>query len=203
MTKSNDKERKVIVLIFIIFAILSLLILFMLIKNGFFSSNFYFNHIPITYSIEPGAGSNARVCSDAQIERIDEAFRTIQNEASEAIIFLKVLPGKEDISLYCAGIENGNLTYSAGSEFKIATFAVTEGESQFSHRGNIIQHGTITFYEHRNCGTFPDVEIHEILHILGFVHANDQKSIMYPLSLVCDRDSIDKGILEEIKNTYN
>lgn len=203
MVKSNNRERNIILLIFIIFIILSLLILFMLIKNGFFSSKFYFNHLPITYSIEPGVGSNARVCSDAQIERIDEAFRIIQNETRGNVIFLKVVPGKEDISLYCAGIENGNLTYSFGSEFKIATFAVTEGESQFSHRGNIIKHGTITFYEHRNCGTFPDVEIHEILHILGFVHVDDQKSIMYPLSLVCDRDSIDKQILDEIIEIYN
>jgi hypothetical protein len=175
----------------------------MLIKNGFFNSQLHFNHMPITYSFQPGVGSNARTCSDAQIERIDDAFRIIQNETGGAVIFLKVVPGKEDISFYCAGIENGNLTYFSGSVFKISTFVVTEAESQFSHKGNIIKNGAITFYAHRNCGTFPDVEIHEILHILGFAHVDNQTSIMYPLSLVCDRDSIDSKIVEEIIDTYN
>lgn len=203
MVKSDNLERNIIFSIFIIFAILCLLILFMLIKNGFFSSQLYFNHMPITYSFKPGSGPNARVCSDVQIERIDEAFRIVQNETSDAVIFLKVVPGKEDISIYCAGIENGNLTYSSGSVFKVSNFLVTEAESQFSHKGNIIKKGAITFYVHKNCGTFPDVEIHEILHILGFAHVDEQTSIMYPLSLICDRDSIDSEILERIIDTYS
>lgn len=202
MIKSNNGETKIILLIFSVFAILSLLILFMLIRNGYFSSQFYFNHMPITYSFEQGIDSNSRVCSEAQNERIDEAFRIIQNATSDAVIFLKVIPSNEDISIYCAGIDNGNLTYFSNSVFKVSTFMVTEAQSQFSHRGNIIKKAAITFYLHKNCGTFPDVEIHEILHVLGFGHKDDKKSIMYPLSLVCDRDSIDAEILKEIIDIY-
>ncbi len=204
MAKSNDKEAKIILLIFIIFSILALLIVFMLIKNGLlFHTKIRFDHEPITYSIEPNLEADAKVCSDAQVERIDQAFETIQSETQRNVIFLKVLPGKEDISLYCSDIENGNLTYFSNSTFKVATFTVTEAQSQFSHKGNIIKKGIITFYPHRNCGTWPDVEIHEILHALGFVHTDDKTSIMYPISLICDRDKIDEWIIKDLIETYS
>jgi len=204
MKKSNNKERKKIILIFIIFGILALLIVFMLIKEGLlFNTQLRFGHKPITYSIEQGIGSNARVCSDAQVGRIDQAFEILTNETQGDLKFIKVNPGKGDILFYCAEIANGNLTYLSNSTFKVVQFAVTEGESQYSKKGNIIQKGVTTFYDHRNCGTFPDVEIHEILHIFGFTHSTNESSIMYPFSLVCDRDSIDPNIIKSLMNTYH
>jgi len=57
--------------------------------------------------------------------------------------------------------------------------------------------------------SFPDVELHEILHLFGFEHVDDPTSIMYHeldstgLSYYIDEYKIDDWIVERLKNSSN
>jgi hypothetical protein len=49
--------------------------------------------------------------------------------------------------------------------------------------------------------TYPNVELHELLHVLGFDHSENKKSIMYPLIESCDQ-ILDQSIINQLKLLY-
>ncbi|MAG07230.1 hypothetical protein CMI46_00235 [Candidatus Pacearchaeota archaeon] len=63
----------------------------------------------------------------------------------------------------------------------------------------IINNGTILLYRENKCSK-PIVAIHEILHVLGFKHSSNQKSIMHEVSN-CNQQ-LTKEIIETIDNLY-
>jgi hypothetical protein len=64
---------------------------------------------------------------------------------------------------------------------------------------SLIKKGKVSIFRSEKCEQ-PNVDIHELLHALGFNHINDKRSIMYPISS-CDQ-RIDAAIIEEINRLY-
>jgi hypothetical protein len=89
-------------------------------------------------------------------------------------------------------------------------YLYTPGESKTINNGQIIESARIDFYnvistlEYKRsggCVNYPDLEIHEILHTMGFSHNSSKESIMNPKYVPCNK--IDEYIIEDLINTYS
>ena len=58
----------------------------------------------------------------------------------------------------------------------------------------------ITKVKSKDC-SYPNVELHELLHVLGFDHSENKKSIMYQLIESCDQ-ILDQSIINQLKLLY-
>lgn len=152
----------------------------------------HFEKIPITYSFaEPNTRDNNIKCPDYQIERIKQAFSIIEDETGGIVSFQEV-ENNGDITVFCNGAKADTLSL------------MRTGDSSYNSYGNVITSGELNFYTHYNCGTYPDTEIHEILHALGFNHEeNNKDSIMYPIASKCDLGKIDEDIITKLKEIYS
>jgi len=208
----NRKEWKGVIIFFVIF--LTIIIFIFANNNSEYSSNNYENneeeiadefsnvqelhwtHMPITYSFsEPNSTIGPRdtknyECPPYQIQRLKDAFNILQNETENKISFEESYNEEGDISIYCYKLKAEGGYY-------------IEGEGGYNYEGDQILNAEINFYEHLNCGNWPDVEIHEILHIFGFNHIENKSSIMTPVASRCDRGYIDEGIIQDLINTYS
>ena len=63
----------------------------------------------------------------------------------------------------------------------------------------VILQGKVALYRPETCET-PQVAIHEILHVLGFEHNNNTKSIMYYITS-CDQE-LDQHLIDELERLY-
>ena len=150
----------------------------------------HWEHMPITYSFTKENVRNSNVkCQDYQIERIRKAFQIIENDTGRAVSF-KEVESKGDILVYCNAAK-------ADSQL-----LMRQGDGYYEYHGDVIDYGELNFYIHKNCGIWPDVEIHEILHVFGFNHTDSKKSIMYPTASVCDLGKIDQDIINDLINRY-
>lgn len=64
----------------------------------------------------------------------------------------------------------------------------------------LIKRGKVLLYQKSDC-TYPVVEIHELLHVLGFAHVNNKTNIMFPYA-VCTA-KMDPQISEIIQKLYS
>ena len=157
-------------------------------------SNFYWNHMPITYKIE-----NEKACGKIQLSRIKWAFQKIEEETLRSVSF-KEADNKEDITISC-------YAYAPSPQIGYITFANTEVTEVANDK---ISKAKIKFYNASNskrsggCVDYPDVEIHEILHAFGYSHQDNPDSIMYKKTRNCRMDlfKIDNWIISELKNIY-
>lgn len=70
-----------------------------------------------------------------------------------------------------------------------------------STKFNIITKGKVLlFYKTEDCPSY-SVEFHELLHVLGFEHSSNEKSIMYNISS-CEQE-ITSDIIDELKRLYS
>ena len=116
----------------------------------------------------------------------------IQNETRGTVNFREIngsLSGA-DITVYC------------NKARALDVFFMKVGDGSYNASGSIIYSGELNFYTHRNCGTWPDLEIHEILHTFGFQHRDDRNSIMYPQQVRCDLGEIDEDIVDKLVEIY-
>ena len=153
-------------------------------------------HMPLTYSF---AESNRNIgprdtfnykCPDYQIQRLKDAFNMLQNETNSKILFEEVYDEEGEIIVYCYKLKADEGYY-------------VEGEGGYISQDNLILNAELDFYDHLNCGTWPDVEIHEILHLFGYGHIENKSSIMTPIASRCDRGYIDEEIIQDLINTYS
>lgn len=145
-------------------------------------------HMPITYYFSTVDTDGSRDCPDFQKERIRKAFNIIKEETDGAVQFQEEdIYG--DIFIMCFS------TKGSGGY-------MTEAEAEYINEGNVIVEGNLYFYTHMNCGTWPDVEIHEILHLFGYEHIDDEWSIMTPIAKRCDLGKIDEDIVQDLIETY-
>jgi hypothetical protein len=66
---------------------------------------------------------------------------------------------------------------------------------------SVIEEGVIFLFYEKSLCDFPIVEIHELLHVFGFQHTTDKKSIMYPVAS-CEQD-LSVEIINEMKRLYS
>jgi len=150
----------------------------------------HWNHMPITYSFDKFGST--RDCRDYEIDRIKDAFNIIENSTDGIVNFVEEEVGG-DISISC---RESDETPTDGRY-------QTSADALPTIEGNIITLGTLRFFVHRNCGTWPDLEIHEILHLFAFGHVEDEWSIMDPIASRCDLGKIDDNIISCLKYTYS
>ena len=139
-----------------------------------FIQNMRFNHNDLSYSFNNS-------CSQEQKQRIEQAFSII-NKKTVSISFYETSKNP-DINIICSEdlIEKQENIFLAGEG----------GPTQFINNTiyPLISKGMILLYKQKDnsekCDE-PLVEIHELLHVLGFEHLNDSSSVMYPY-LACNQ----------------
>ncbi|MDO8517063.1 MAG: matrixin family metalloprotease [Nanoarchaeota archaeon] len=170
-----------------------------------FSSNeLHWNHMPLTYSVSD--------CSAYQFRRIAKAFNQIENETSGIISFNSITNLTEiDGAEYYNQIDSSSnikvMCTNETSTQKIEDGYFISGYSSAYSQNKIITSANIVFYKitsktySSGCVIYPDIEIHEILHSLGFSHSENRTSIMYSEYAGCNL-RIDRDIIEKLKEIY-
>lgn len=155
-----------------------------------FYSNMRFNHRTISYDIEDE-------CSGEQVVRMIRAFDEIEKWVS-ALRFQEVEFGG-DVEVICSeekvNVGSGKKYFIAGEGG--AKEIIESGESY------VIVEGIIYLFDNKKsikCD-YPNVEVHEILHVLGFDHSDDKRSIMYPFLTSCSQ-KLDEGLIDELNRIY-
>jgi hypothetical protein len=156
----------------------------------------YWDHMPLTYAFRD-TGEFVSTCQDHIKERIKGAFDIIKNETNESVYFIEVNYTEEDYDIV---IKCSNKVQTDGRAAEGISTAGEGGPTKL--KGNLILKGELNIYPYRNCGTFPDVELHEIMHVLGFGHNDSSRlNLMYPYNLKCD-GQFDESLSTELIRIY-
>lgn len=145
-------------------------------------------HMPLTYVFLNSNEDDFGDCQEHQVERIRDAFDIVEI-STNGILSFKEEEVYGDIFISCHGA-TGKGVY------------MTEGTAEYEAMGDVITKATLKFFTHRNCGTWPDVEIHEVLHLFGYEHVDDEWSIMSPVAVRCDLGEIDNEIVQDLIEIY-
>jgi predicted Zn-dependent protease len=154
-----------------------------------FHPNMKFNHNALSYQIDIS-------CSKEKREKVLESMDYIMERIS--VISFHSVTSDPDIEVSC-------------SQDKIETdkdyFVAGEGgarEIVQTGRYNVITNGTILLHDNekgRKCD-WPNVEVHELMHVFGFDHSQDKNSIMYPFLDSCDQ-VLDQAIIDDLTYLYS
>lgn len=150
--------------------------------------NMKFNHNLITYYIDES-------CNQEKEKRVEEAMSILEREVG-LIKFIKTKNNNSDIEIICnkVDIPLKNKNYFIQGEGGPISIINT---SLFF----VIEKGVIfLFYDKPPCEE-PLVELHELLHVFGFEHSQNKKSIMYPV-LNCDQQ-LTPDIINKMEELYN
>jgi len=150
-----------------------------------FAENLRFNHNNISYFIEDE-------CVEIRRNIMIEAF-SIFSEKMNLISFYE-MKTDADIQIGCSNdyIELGERLFVAGEGGP----SLIINTSMFK----TIEKGKISLYNDPQCD-YPVVELHELLHVFGFDHSENPKSIMYNVSNCEQR--ITPDIIELINKLYS
>ena len=160
-----------------------------------FHSNMKFNHNNLSYSIDLN-------CPDFKRQRMIGAFNYLSEEIS--YISFQETFDNPDIYVTCSEIEKLTPESDSPKDFFIAGEGGAKEIIQ-SGKYNIITNGTISLYKSPHGAIecdFPNIEIHELIHVFGFDHSKNKNSLMNPLLDSCDQ-LLDPIILEELKRLYS
>ena len=156
-----------------------------------FYPNMKFNHKQITYRID-------RNCEEKKKEKMELAFKELSTQVPE-LSFISLVKDP-DIEITCEEKNQINIDKKH--------FVAGEGGAKEiiqTGRYNIINEGIILLYENtkvrsKDC-EYPNVEMHELLHVFGFDHSEDKKSIMYPFIETCSQ-VLDQSIIDQLNTIY-
>jgi len=165
-----------------------------------FHPNMKFNHNNISYQINSDCSLNKK-------QRMVEAFN-ILSENVGLISFHEVSNYYElvDIEISCSESEKPSDNQDTNQEKDF--FIAGEGGAReiiLSGKYNIIMNGTVLLFkspENSIKCEYPNVELHELIHVFGFDHSEDKNSIMNPYLNSCDQ-KLDVSIIDELKRLYS
>ncbi len=146
-----------------------------------FYPNMRFSRPPVTYGFDPE-------CSPKRRENIQQAISLLERKTH-----LRFAPAEADPDIFIECSER----YAKDEGIFIAGHGgptVIINSSLYS----VILKGKIKLFS-ESCGY--NVELHELLHVLGFDHSPEPKSIMYNVSS-CDQ-KLTEDILEELNRLYS
>lgn len=156
-----------------------------------FYPNMKFNHNEISYNLE-------EACDEIKKARMREAFRILHGEV-ESISFYET--SKEpDIRVICTQTAEG----ATGKNFFIAGEGGAEQIIQTA-KYNVITKGIVLLYESPHNAiecNWPNVELHELMHVFGFQHSQDENSLMYPYLKSCNQ-RLDESIINDLNEIYS
>jgi len=131
-------------------------------------------------------------CNDFKKNRMERAFDILKNET--LIINFVEVDTNEDIYINCKGysenISDGYIKAGEGGAYSVVN----------TGKFNVIKKGKISFYNSSDKCDKPITEIHELLHVFGFKHSEENTSIMYNVSL-CEQN-ITKDIIKKFIILY-
>lgn len=154
-----------------------------------FYPNMKFNHNKISYEIDSA-------CEAEKQQRFITALNEIQNQVNEISFYNS--ENNSDIKISCSpGEEQTESDYFIAGEGGAKEVIQTE-------KYNVITNGVVLLYgDPKNslkCD-YPNVELHELMHVFGFFHSSNENSLMYPYLESCDQ-KLDSEIIEELKKLY-
>lgn len=151
-----------------------------------FEKNLRFNHNNISYSIESS-------CSEIRATAMRNAFKIFE-EKMGIIRFKETGNSEADIIVKCSDgvikLDKNFFTAGEGGPSRMINTSYFE----------VIQRGRILLHKNPRCNR-PVVELHELLHVFGFSHSHNPKSIMYNVSN-CDQ-KITPDIIRLVNNLYS
>lgn len=157
-----------------------------------FFSNTKFNHNSISFQIDPN-------CDNKKRNNVIRAFDIVSEEVG--LISFQESSKEADIEVSCSE--------GAVEEVESDYFIAGEGGAKEiiqTGRYNVINEGIILLYNNENSKTsncvYPSVELHELMHVFGFDHVNNEKSLMYPYLESCEQ-RLDQSIIDELKRLYS
>ncbi len=158
----------------------------MLFASAQFYPNMRFSKKEISYQIED-------FCDSKKEGEIQEAFSLLEEKTS-----LRFYPVQNNPEIEIACSEQAPQEEITNNQFYIAG----EGgptEARNLSTGYLIMKGKVSLFKDEKCKE-TKLALHEILHVLGFDHNNNPKSIMYPITN-CDQ-TIDQSIIDDINKLY-
>ena len=157
-----------------------------------FYTNMRFNHNFITYKINSDCDNEVRV-------RMKLAFSELLINGANRISF-KETTSNPDIEISCTPDSNeiSEKNYFIAGEGGAKEIIPTG-------RFHIIESGIIYFFDENKKSLkcdYPNIELHELMHVLGFDHSEDKNSLMFPFLESCDQ-RLDKSIIDELNRLYS
>ncbi len=156
-----------------------------------FYPNMKFNHNSISYKIDSA-------CTEEKTNRMIEAFDKLANK-TEIISFYSVSVNP-DIEVSCSKQEK----HAIDKDYFIAGEGGAKEIIQ-TGRYNVITQGIILLYSNPEkfleC-EWPNIELHELLHVFGFNHSEDENSLMYAYLESCEQ-RLDLSIVNDLKKLYS
>ena len=156
-----------------------------------FYPNMKFNHNRISYYIEEACDSDKKA-------NMVEAFRLLQEQVSEIEFYPS--SNESDIRVLCTK----KVESSGGRNFFVAGEGGAEQIIQ-TKRYNVITKGIVLLYGNPHGSlecSWPNVELHELMHVFGFEHSQDKNSLMYPYLESCEQ-KLDEAIIKSLKELYS
>jgi len=158
-----------------------------------FYSNTKFNHNVILYEMDVN-------CDEQKKKRIMDAFGIVSEKVNK-LTFKESFNNGVDIVISCSEESKENIDEEH--------FIAGEGgakEIVQTGKYNVINEGIIYLYESQDFKTakcnYPDVELHELMHVFGFQHSEDKSSLMYPYLESCNQ-VLDDSIIDELNRLYS
>lgn len=128
-------------------------------------------------------------CSLSKKDSMREALNIVENMTD--ISFYSV-SADEEISIYCSEkVKFENRMFIAGEG---GPTNITDGGKY-----RVILHGSLLLIKDSGCAT-PIVEVHELLHVLGFDHSDNKNNILYPVAKC--RQTIGDDLVSKINDLY-
>ena len=162
--------------------------------------------MPVSYAIMN--------CSAYQARRVMDAFSRLENETGTAVLFvsrtvivennsgafLVQREGAVSIEVLC------HVAYGAMQEEGLI-IAGDSGYAVSSRNPGEIVKAKVNFYGigpntySGGCPTYPDIEMHEILHAFGFQHVEQYNHIMNPTHAYCP-SKVNEDVITKLKEMY-
>jgi len=157
-----------------------------------FYTNMRFNHNIISYKINFDCKNEVR-------ERMLLAFKELSLNGVTKISF-KEINSNPDIIISCTDDSNeiSEKNYFIAGEGGAREIIPTG-------RFHIIETGIIYFFDENKKSLkcdYPNIELHELMHVLGFDHSEDKNSLMFPFLESCDQ-RLDKSLIDELNRLYS
>ena len=148
---------------------------------------YYYSHTPISYSF-----SYDYPCNSEGIDRVRWAFKIIDSNSNSSLSF-------EEVQSY------GDIEIVCYNEYMNDERAGFGGIENYVGEKRILS-GSVELYKPNSnyvlCNSYPELEIHEILHSLGFDHLDSKRSIMNSMgSYSCTY--MDREISNCLKHIYD
>lgn len=157
------------------------------------STIMHWPHLPVTYRFDEN-------CIGREPDRMRWGFDVLANSTNYRVRFLETNGSEQNIFITCSPDQSKDRDL----------ITLGEAEPWFIEDYYLIYNVTIRLYSVRedsyptSCHTFPSMEVHEIIHAMGFIeHSTSPTSVFYPYQDWCYQTKIDNYIIGNLTEAYS